>query len=377
MEPSSAKRSSASPSSSEGPLKADRQPEGHTRGEGPLKADRQPEGHASRNIDGPWAGVRYSAGTGHGHVESWFLKTNDPKSRRALWLKWTIWAGERDPHRSIAEVWAVAFDGERGHVATKATVPFEDARFDADRIGATVDGCTLTSKAAVGRVESGGRVIAYDLSIASLEAPLVHFPSSRMYTAELPRQKIVSPIPNARISGSVEVSGNTWSLEGWPGMVGHNWGRAHSESYAWGHCNAWDDGDDVVFEGFSARVRAGRFLLPPATALCVRHHGTSYFLSSLASLLRNVGTIAGRRWRFRGRGPRIEIAGEMSADVDDFVGLFYPNPDGTTCHCLNSKLARAEVTLRIEGRAPKTLRSERAALEIATLNPDHGVRMYV
>jgi len=59
------------------------------------------------------------------------------------------------------------------------------------------------------------------------------------------------------------------------------------------------------------------------------------------------------------------------------VGLFYPNPDGTMCYCLNSKLANAELTLRIEGRATKTLRSRRAALELATRDPHHGVRMYV
>ena len=77
------------------------------------------------------------------------------------------------------------------------------------------------------------------------------------------------------------------------------------------------------------------------------------------------------------KGRRVEVAGEMWADTEDFVGLFYPNPDGTICHCLNSKLAHAEVTLRIEGRPPRTLRSERAALEIGTRDPNHGVRMYV
>lgn len=326
-----------------------------------------------------WAGVRYDpARARHGHVESWFLKANDPRTRRALWLKWTIWAGERDPRRAVAEVWAVAFGTARGHVATKTVVPFEQARFERDAVGASIDGCTLTPSSARGRVASGGRAIGYDLTIASLEAPLVHFPAAWMYARDgFPRQKIVSPVPNGRISGTVDVEGETWTLDAWPGMVGHNWGRAHSESYAWGHCNAWDDGDDVVVEGFSARVRAGGVLLPPVTAIAVRHHGTSYALSGFASLARNEGAITPRRWRFRARADRVAVDGEMWADTDDFVGLFYPNPDGTTCYCLNSKVARAEVTLRIAGRAPRTLRSERAALELATRDPHHGVRMYV
>ena len=65
----------------------------------------------------------------------------------------------------------------------------------------------------------------------------------------------------------------------------------------------------------------------------------------------------------------------MWADTDDFVGLFYPNPDGTNCHCLNSELARAEVTLKIAGRPARIYRSSRAALEIGTRDPNHGVRM--
>ena len=327
----------------------------------------------------PWSdGLRFDpARARRGHVESWFLKANDPDARRAIWLKWTIWASAQDPRRALAETWAIAFGGAHGHVATKTTVPFERASFPAAALGATVDGCTLSADAARGRVESGGRTIAYDLSIASLEAPLVHFPKPWMYGGGFPRQKIVSPIPNARMTGSIDVQGETWQVGEWPGMVGHNWGAGNSESYAWGHCNAWDDGDDVVFEGFSARVRAGGLLLPTTTALCLRHHGTSYMLSGFASLLTNRGSISPRRWRFRGQGPRVSMDGEMWADTDDFVGLFYPNPDGTTCYCLNSKLAHAEVTVRIQGRAPRTLRSERAALEVATRDPNHGVRMYV
>jgi hypothetical protein len=335
----------------------------------------------------PWSDSRWTDGlrfdparARRGHVESWFLKANDPVGRRAVWLKWTLWSGSGDPAHAVAEAWAVAFGGADGHgphVATKSSVPFQRAHFARGAIGASIDGCTLTADAAQGRVESGGRAVAYDLRIASLEAPLVHFPAAWMYERGFPRQKLVSPIPNARISGTVDVEGERWSLREWPGMVGHNWGAGNSESYAWGHCNAWDGGDDVVLEGFSARVRAGGVLLPATTALCIRHHGTSYMLSGFAALARNHGSISARRWTFRGRGARIAVEGEIWADTDDFVGLFYPNPDGTVCYCLNSKLARAEVTLRIEGRAPKTLRSERAALELGTRDPHHGVRMYV
>jgi hypothetical protein len=334
-------------------------------------------GPAGEGADGAWAGVRFDPALAHrGHVESWFLKANDPHGRRAIWLKWTIWAGDHAPACTLAEAWAVAFGTARGHVATKVSVPFEQASFTPGALGATVDGSVLSPDGAHGRVASGGRAIDYELTIASLEGPYTLYGPRWMYTGPIPSQKVVSPIPNARISGQVEVDGERWALDGWPGMVGHNWGR-HTELYVWGHCNAWDDGDDVVLEGASGRVRAGGVLLPLRTGMVVRHHGTTYRLSNLASLARNESTLTPRRWQFRCVGSRVEVEGEVWAETDDFVGLFYPNPSGAMIHCLNSKIASAEVTLRIAGRAPKTLRSTRAALEIGTTDPHHGVRMTV
>ncbi len=321
------------------------------------------------------AGLRYQgASARRGHVESWFLKANDPRSRRAIWLKWTVWASDRDPRSAIAEVWAVAFGARSGHVAAKAAAPFATSTFDSGGLGAAIDGCSLTADSARGRVETGDRSIDYDLAIEALGGPLLHFPAAWMYSGRWPAQKLASPIPDARISGLVRVDEETWTLDRWPGMVGHNWGTRHTSLYAWAHCNAWDDEADVVFEGISAGASGS---MPAATLLCVQSDRTSHNLNGFWSLSRNAGSITPRRLRFRGRSRDVEIDGEMWAESDDFVGLFYPNPDGTMCHCLNSKLARAEIRLTLAGRAPRTLRSSRAALEIGTRDPGHGVKMYL
>lgn len=320
------------------------------------------------------AGLRYQGDAARpGHVESWFLKANDPESRRAFWLKWTVWASARAPGVALAEVWAVAFGAEGGHVVTKASVPFSVARFGLNRLDVAVDGCTLTAEAARGRVESGGRSIAYDLGIGSRAAPLLHFPLPWMYSGPWPAQKMASPVPGALVSGTVRVGGEAWRVEGWPGMVGHNWGPRHAPLYAWGQCNAWDEGEDLVLEGVS--IGAGGPGVG-ATLLCMQQDGVRHDMNGVLSLARNAGAITPRRWRFQGRSKGLAVDGELWADSDDFVGLFYPNPDGSTSHALNSKLARAEVTVRAQGAATRTFRSSRAALGIGTLNPHHGVRMY-
>src|SRR5580692_9873283 len=112
------------------------------------------------------AGVRYRKAAPHGHVESYFLKANDPGGARALWLKATIYASDRDPSRAVAEAWAIAFDRSEGHVAVKAQIPYESARFSRDDLDVEIDGSTFTERRWRGRVVTGERSIAFDLAIS-------------------------------------------------------------------------------------------------------------------------------------------------------------------------------------------------------------------
>ena len=73
-----------------------------------------------------WNAVRYDPETSKGHVESYFLKANDARGRRAVWLKATIYASELRPAHAVAEAWAIVFDREGKHVAVKESVfPFD------------------------------------------------------------------------------------------------------------------------------------------------------------------------------------------------------------------------------------------------------------
>jgi hypothetical protein len=330
-------------------------------------------------IDDRYLGVRYTPRDAkRGHVESYFLKANDADGRRAVWIKATILAPTGGASRAVAEAWAIAFDRDTDHVAVKATVPFAEARFAEGALDVEVAGCTWEPGRARGRIETAGRTVAWDLAFEPVGAPLFHYPHARMYDGAFPTTKLVSPWPDVRVSGRVTVDGEAWTLDAWPGMLGHNWGARHTHLYAWGHCNAWEDGvDDFVFEGASARVKVGPLVAPMSTLLCVRHRGVRYDLNAVTDIVRNHGDISLRRWRFGGANRVVRVEGEMWAETDRFVGLFYENPSGPMTYCLNTKLAHAKVTVQERGRAPVVLRSRAAALEIATHDEHHGVRMRV
>lgn len=329
-------------------------------------------------------GVRFDPARSRGHVESYFLKINDPARPRALWVKATILHRRGTPGDSaIAEAWAVVFDRERGHTAHKTTTPIALAHFGAGpSLDVEVAGCSLSSTRARGSLGD----LAWDLELAPHAPPLFLYRHPRMYTGKLPSQKNLSPIPDLTASGTLRVRGETWDLTGsgeWRGSLGHNWGTRHTHLYAWGQISAWDgvgvspeNASDLIFEGATARVAIGPLVMPPLTVLSVRWRGVRYEWNALADVRKNKAAIHDfRRWSFSGESADGTIEGELEADTNDFVGLRYENPNGKMTHCLNSKLARARIRLEVSGRAPFEATSRAAAFEIGTHNPKHGVTM--
>ena len=54
---------------------------------------------------------------------------------------------------------------------------------------------------------------------------LRHLPREWLYRTRLPRTKLTSPAPDAVFDGALELAGERRiELDGWRGMVGHNWG---------------------------------------------------------------------------------------------------------------------------------------------------------
>lgn len=339
------------------------------------------------NVSQDLLGLRYRGG---GHVESWFLKANEPGGRRALLLRNTVFARpeSRDPRQPsvppLAEAWAIAFDRERGHVATKSTVLLESARFARGTLDVEVDGCELSLGRARGDIATGLRRLGWDLAVGpSLCAPILHLRKHALYDAPLPSSKLVTPLADGRVSGSIRVdrgdgsATETWDVSGWPAMIGHHWGRSRARLYAWVHCNSWDDAEDLVFEAVSARVRVGPVLSPMGTAVFVRWKGRQWDLNARELFGKNRGAISMRRWEVVAAGQGIDVRAEVAAETDDFVGLHYPNPTEDMTYGLDTQLARTRLEIHLPGQPPVVATSRAGALEIGTREREHGVRMYL
>ncbi len=352
--------------------------------------------------------VRFDPSAGVDHVESYFLKANDPSGERALWIKATIFASAREPRRAVAEGWAIAFDrrgGQSKHVAVKHVLPYADTIFGADGLDVawslpSPDG-TVDERMRIRPGETRGRItrrehaIRWDLRFEGEARPFLPFPHASMYRGRFPKSKTLTPYPDLVLSGEVEVDGERWDVSDWRGMQGHNWGRGHADLYAWGPVNAWESeaalgfgatgaarrpaapSVDLVVEALSGRVRVGPVLTPLVTLVCARFRGVTYTWNGPLEIARAHGDVGLRRYNFSAESRAARIEGSFEADTDDMVGLYYPNPDGPMTYCLNSKLARAHVRFEATGRPPVVVKSRAAALEIGTRDAEHGVRMHV
>lgn len=327
--------------------------------------------------------VRWDPNDRGGHVESFFLKANDPDTDRALWLKLTIYS-PLGGVPTVGEAWAVIFDGDEGHVAAKETYPIADMSPGPGGVGLALKECSLDPGHTTGLVHTpDGAELRWDLEYDATRSPLYLLPMEWMYTAPFPKFKTLTPTADSRFQGFIEVGDRRFEVTDWPGMQGHNWGRAHAERYAWAHCNVFDDPGDsshegAIFEGFSARIKLGPITTPFLTLVKLVHRGITYDFTDVMCWLRASSQLDHTAWDFVCVKGRQRLIGSLWTTPDRMVGLTYRNPNGDITHCLNSKIAHCELRLMEDGASRIRLRSTaKAALEVAVKETDHPVKMYV
>ena len=103
----------------------------------------------------------------------------------------------------------------------------------------------------------------------------------------------VFPLPRAwsrarwRSTTGPSSSATGWvQVDGWVGSQNHNWGRRHTDHYAFGQVAGFDDAPDTFLEVVSAKVKVGPVRLPMVTCLSLRHRGRTHELVSLLKGMR-------------------------------------------------------------------------------------------
>jgi hypothetical protein len=181
-----------------------------------------------------------------------------------------------------------------------------------------------------------------------------------------------------RASGVVTVDGRRVELDGWPGMVGHNWGTQHAERWVWLHAAVGDtEGhteSDAWLDVAVARVRLGRLVTPWLASGALSLGGVRHALGGPG------------RWRatriaedpngcdFTLPGWELSVKGTVGATRKDVVGWVYADPAGGSHDVVNCSIATMSLTVLRRGRPPLPLAcAGGAAYELGIREHDHGI----
>jgi hypothetical protein len=317
--------------------------------------------------------ARYRPGQRAGHYESFFQRANHPSRPLAFWIRYTLFSPEQRPGDAIGELWAILFDGESGrHFVAKTEVPLGRCRFATDRFEVEIDGAHLDALRLSGKAAGREGSFEWDLRYTGGERPLFLLPLG-MYEKRLPRAKMIVGVPQAIFDGRLRAGDREIDIAGWRGSQNHNWGSRHTDHYAWGQVAGFDDDPDAFLEVGTGRIKIGPLWTPFVTPMVIRQGGEELALNTSARLARARGKFDYFDWSFASQAPGVEVEGRIFAPREAFVGLDYKNPPGGSKHCLNSKLAGCELTIRRRGGTVRLRTEHRAAFEILTDDREHGI----
>jgi len=317
---------------------------------------------------------RFMLGDPRGHYESWFLRGNHPSRPLAFWVRYTIFSPRGRPEAAVGELWAIAFDGEaQRHVAVRREAPMARCRFGAGDLDVDIDGARLSPGAGRGEIDGLGGRVAWELGWSGEQAPLLLLPA-RYYSGGFPKAKALVPGPLVTFSGWLDVDGERLEVDGWRGSQNHNWGSRHTDLYTWGQVMGFDDAPGSCLEIATGQVRLGPVMTPRMTVAVLRHAGRELRLNALHRSLGRARRVGGR-WDFDARARDVRVTGTIEAPPEAFVCVRYGNPPGGVKLCLNSKLARAELRVWLDGAAsPEVLTSAHgAAFEILSDHESFGL----
>lgn len=319
-------------------------------------------------------GSRFEPSDAGGHYESWFQRANHPSKPLAFWIRYTIFAPRGRPGDARGELWAIVFDGERDEIVTaRQELPLSACHFAARGLDVRLDEATLTDEGLHGSAVAGeGRAIEWSLSFDGSHRPLLLLPE-RLYAGGFPKAKALVASPGCVYHGTLRAGGRTHEVDGWVGSQNHNWGRRHTDRYAWGQVAGFDEHPDAFLECASVRLKLGPLWSPWLTVMVLRLEDEELTINDPWSAAKARARLDGLTWSFDTRRGGHRVHARIEAPRERFVGLRYANPPGGSKICLNSKLARCELEVHRPGRPSLHLSTEhRAAFEI--LGDDtHGI----
>jgi hypothetical protein len=310
---------------------------------------------------------------GAGMYESFYLRAVSPEEPVGVWIRYTV--HKRSGQAPQGSIWCTVFDAAKG-------APFMHKHTTAE-LRAPSDGWIEVgsgSRLGPGLAEGACGPARWSLRFQAGAPELRHLAQGWLYKAPLPRTKLTSPAPAATFVGTVELPDRTLGLDGWRGMVGHNWGSEHAERWIWLHGIGFAEEPSAWLDVALGRVLVAGRLTPWMASGAI----------SLSGRVQRLGGLGARGLKVAENAARcsLTIPGRRDLTVEAHVdtprgasaGWRYSDPDGGEHDVVNCSVAALALNVRSDGEAAQTLHTAHsAAYELGMRTPKgageraHGV----
>jgi hypothetical protein len=310
------------------------------------------------------------AARGRGHYESFYLRLSHPTEPLGVWIRHTI---HKPPGAGASgSVWFTLFEADRPR-ASKLTVGPEAVGVP-DGGYIRVGESELLPGHARGSAPSDQLSPSWDLTFEDGAPAFRHLARGWMYRAPVPRTKTLSPHPSTTFSGTVAVDGRTIEVDGWRGMVGHNWGAEHAERWIWTNGSGFDGQPDAYIDAAIGRIKVGRVTTPWIANGCLFVEGELHRLGGPGRMRGTVVRETPQGCQLVLPGKKLRVSGRVGAEQSRFVGWEYADPDGGRHNAVNCSIASMTLSVERDGRPPIELHTDfGATFELGMRETDHGV----
>jgi hypothetical protein len=277
---------------------------------------------------------------------------------------------------AAASIWFTLFENGEP-TAIKVT---DEVVLDGTQLLAVGPHGAVRHDGANGSVQGVDSAASWELSFEPTDTELRHLPFAWMYGAPIPRTKSTSPYPSMRVSGSLTVGDRVIAVDGWRGMLGHNWGSEHAHRWIWLRGAGFTESPEAWLDVVIGRIKvAGRTTPWIANGAYAPRgpHGPRY---RVGGLLRRV-TVQERAdgCDLHLNGSDVVITARVTAPTSASVGWEYADPSGSTHYVRNCSAAELSLEVRHHGGTTETLHTPYGGvyeLGSATVHPGIAIQPY-
>lgn len=281
--------------------------------------------------------------------DSCYLRAVHPSEPLGLWIRHTF--HEDDSGEIRGAHWITLFT-RQGVEARKSSFPGRPSA-DPDRFAG----------------EAGDA--RWDLAVRGLADRFEHLPARWMYRTALPKTKPVSVYPLAEMRGTCSIGGRDLRLDGWRGMVGHNWGSEHAHRWIWLHAAGFDGRPDSWLDVTLARLKIGRFITPWLSNGALRLDGKTRRLGGFLRRARVSEQVGQAEIALAGKGVAVGI--EVNAPAPEAVVVWqYGDPKGGKHWVANCSIARLRARVSTAGGEYELESAHGGAYELGMDSPPAG-----